>query len=251
MEIDGRLNTTLREQPFSDQQFHDNLLAEGLRMAADYARLESSIACLSDLYCGVSYIHYGGVGELLGIASRGEIHRINSIWEDEVLGRAHPDDLRRDQVDELRFFHFLRQLPASESPSDYHLECHLRMSDAEGRTIPILHRIYYLTGCGHRNVWFALCLFNVSLTQDSANHIINTSTGQIVQLGKQDYSDILTSRETEVLRLIDRGRQSKEIADELSISGNTVNRHRQNILAKLRVGNSIEAIRVAKELQII
>ena len=34
---------------------------------------------------------------------------------------------------------------------------------------------------------------------------------------------------------------SKDIAQTLSISINTVNRHRQNILEKLQVNNSIEA----------
>lgn len=44
---------------------------------------------------------------------------------------------------------------------------------------------------------------------------------------------------------------SKDIARILSISINTVNRHRQNILEKLQVSNSIEACRVAKELKLL
>jgi DNA-binding NarL/FixJ family response regulator len=43
---------------------------------------------------------------------------------------------------------------------------------------------------------------------------------------------------------------SKEIASDLSISINTVNRHRQNILEKLHVDNSIEACRIAKGLNL-
>ncbi len=44
---------------------------------------------------------------------------------------------------------------------------------------------------------------------------------------------------------------SKEIAAALSISVNTVSRHRQEILGKLQVKNSIEACRVARELRLI
>ena len=44
---------------------------------------------------------------------------------------------------------------------------------------------------------------------------------------------------------------SKEIASTLSISINTVNRHRQNILEKLHVSNSIEACRIAKGLKLL
>ena len=54
-----------------------------------------------------------------------------------------------------------------------------------------------------------------------------------------------------MLRLIDNGLQSKEIADQLFISVNTVHRHRQNILTKLKVGNAIEACKVARAMGLI
>ena len=57
----------------------------------------------------------------------------------------------------------------------------------------------------------------------------------------------LTNREIEVLRLIQKGLLSKEIADKLCISIHTVNIHRQNLLRKLGVQNSIEAIRLGQE----
>jgi DNA-binding NarL/FixJ family response regulator len=44
---------------------------------------------------------------------------------------------------------------------------------------------------------------------------------------------------------------SKEIADRLFISVNTVNTHRQRILEKLGAESSIEAIRYAKEKGIL
>lgn len=46
---------------------------------------------------------------------------------------------------------------------------------------------------------------------------------------------LLTQREVEVLSLVARGRINKEIADELSISINTVLSHRKNITAKLGI----------------
>lgn len=51
--------------------------------------------------------------------------------------------------------------------------------------------------------------------------------------------------------MINKGKMSKDIAQTLSISINTVNRHRQNILEKLQVNNSIEACRIAKELHLL
>jgi DNA-binding NarL/FixJ family response regulator len=61
----------------------------------------------------------------------------------------------------------------------------------------------------------------------------------------------LTSREKEILLLISKGEISKVIADQLNISINTVNRHRQNILEKLNVNNSIEAVRTADALNLL
>ena len=55
----------------------------------------------------------------------------------------------------------------------------------------------------------------------------------------------MSGREREILRLIGRGKLSKEIADQLAISVHTVNTHRQRILEKLNVDNSMEAVRYA------
>ena len=57
----------------------------------------------------------------------------------------------------------------------------------------------------------------------------------------------LTNREIEILRLIQKGLLSKEIADKLCISIHTVNIHRQNLLRKLGVQNSIEAIHLGQQ----
>ena len=50
----------------------------------------------------------------------------------------------------------------------------------------------------------------------------------------------LTTRELEILPLLADGLQSQEIADRLYISKNTVDRHRQNIMAKLGKRNTAE-----------
>lgn len=71
------------------------------------------------------------------------------------------------------------------------------------------------------------------------------------ELEKQNNTKILSEREKQVLALIDKGLTSKAIAEMLSISVNTISRHRQEILGKLQVKNSIEACRIAKELKII
>lgn len=67
----------------------------------------------------------------------------------------------------------------------------------------------------------------------------------------EEHRNILSEREKEILRCIRKGLSSKEIAAALYISVNTVNRHRQNILEKLSVGNSIEACRAAELMKLL
>jgi DNA-binding NarL/FixJ family response regulator len=59
----------------------------------------------------------------------------------------------------------------------------------------------------------------------------------------------LTSREREIIDLIGRGHASKQIADALRISANTVNNHRASILAKLGAHSAIDALRIYQHIK--
>jgi DNA-binding NarL/FixJ family response regulator len=55
----------------------------------------------------------------------------------------------------------------------------------------------------------------------------------------------LTDRELDVLRLVARGQNNREIGDELRISENTVKNHVSNILEKLQLHSRLEAVMYA------
>jgi len=55
-------------------------------------------------------------------------------------------------------------------------------------------------------------------------------------------SALLSEREREVLQLLAKGLQYKEIAEQLFISHETVKRHLKNIYTKLHVQNKVEAL---------
>ncbi|MEM8529814.1 MAG: response regulator transcription factor [Chloroflexota bacterium] len=61
----------------------------------------------------------------------------------------------------------------------------------------------------------------------------------------------LTERELEVLHLLAKGRQNKEIANNLIISERTVKFHVSAILAKLHVSNRTEAVTKAAQIGLI
>jgi len=62
---------------------------------------------------------------------------------------------------------------------------------------------------------------------------------------KQTAIEVLSNRENEILQLLSKGLLYKEIADQLSISTNTVRQHIHNIYEKLHVQNRTEAINKA------
>ena len=56
---------------------------------------------------------------------------------------------------------------------------------------------------------------------------------------------MLTSRQTEVLKLVAEGLANKEIADSLSISIKTVEKHRQEVMNRLNIHNTAMLARYA------
>lgn len=63
--------------------------------------------------------------------------------------------------------------------------------------------------------------------------------------------EILTSREQEILKLLAEGSSSQEIAQFLTISAKTVDRHRANIMEKLDIHNIAGLVRFAIKFGLI
>lgn len=247
MDIDQRLNMQLLSQDYKHRD------AEGmekfLSIGEAYALAENAIAVVSNLETCASHVFYGGLGERLGIARKGDHHVLDSIWEEEIFCHIHPDDFVRKQLGELHFYRFVKELPPAEA-FDCLFVGTLRMNDAKGRWLTVVHRIRYFFSDDNK-VWLALCLYSLMPSLPSGDCILNTASGTLIPVSTATLHHILSSREKDVLRLIRQGLSSKMIADRLFISIFTVNRHRQNILDKLHCSNSIAACHRAETLGII
>lgn len=238
-------------QNFSEEQPFSELLDKYKYIAHNYARMESAVAVLSDMRTNISYIYYGSFSRMLEIDKYGDEDKVSSIWEKEIFNLIHPDDLAGKHLQELCFFHFVKHQPKKKR-TNYYLISKLRMKNGTNNYIPVLHRMFYVSTPSNDKLWLALCLYSPLLFDIPAKClIVNSTNGQMTEIGKQDNTRILSIREKQVLNLIDKGMASKKIAETLSISINTVSRHRQEILGKLQVKNSIEACRVAKDLKLI
>ena len=254
MNVMHTLNEQLLKQAFGEEQEKSLSLTQYQYMAMMYARVENAIAVLSDMKADKSYIYHGNVARVLGFDQQEASEEIESIWEEAIFNKIHPEDLLEKHLLELHFFNMIKTLPVNER-SDYYVQSTLRMCDQAGNYRPIVHRMFYISSAVNGSLWLALCLYNLSFDEvakaAAAGEILNSVTGQILQPGQQEHNKILSAREVELLQLIRSGKMSKEIAELLFISVNTVNRHRQNILEKLRVSNSIEACRIAERMKLI
>lgn len=212
------------------------------------AMMEQVIAVLSDLRLGNSRIFYGNFSKVLGAT---EPPDENSIWEKEILGMMPKSDCDEKYLAELRFYNFLRRISKSLR-SNYYLATKLRFNIANNKSVDVLHRMYYIYGETEDTLNYALCLYGpMTFDFPGRSVAINSVTGQTQPLTSESDTTILSRREKQVLQMIANGRTSKEIAEALTISIHTVSRHRQDILAKLQVKNSLEACQLARSLALI
>lgn len=240
-----KLNQLLKSQSFNGGTIDVSQL---LNYAKNISQIENVTVVVSDMSCGISRIFPGKFGIVLGVSNYVEE---NSIWEKAILNLMTEKQREEKYLAELRFFNFLRHVPRHARP-DYYLVSKLRMKAATGDTIDVIHRMYYIYADDSETVTHALCLYGrPTFDFIGKNRIVNSFTGISEELTASGDSSILSRREKQVLTLIDSGKRSYEIADILSISKNTISRHRQQILAKLQVKNSMEACRIAKAMKII
>lgn len=253
MNVFETLNANLLTQPFAGQDTAA-ILNQCQWISAMYAKVENAISVLSDLKNNKSYIYSGHIATALGLTYSQDMREINSIWEDEIFNRIHPDHLVGKHLMELKFFHLLKGLPLSER-CDYQVNSYLQMRNQYEDYMSVQHRMFYLHSSNDGSVNLALCLYNFGISPLPVDKyqgaIVNMRSGKVMVSDNQQFSDILSFREKELLQLVKNGKSSKEIATILSISINTVNRHRQNILEKLHVKNSFEACKIAEAIELL
>ncbi len=239
--LDRLLKNQLSHSGFFNLQ---NLLC----YAENMATIENVVVVVSDIKNNDSYIFSGKFGAVLGI---GDYRHENSIWENSILNLMTQEEQEEKYLAELRFYNFLRHVPRNKR-SDFYLMSKLRVRAVGGDVLNVLHRMFYVYPVDSDIVCYALCMYGcLPFDFVGKSYAVNSITGVTEELTPEKDISILTKRELQILRLVDTGSTSAVIADILSISKNTVSRHRQEILAKLNVKNSMAACRIAKAMKII
>lgn len=248
------------EEAFSIQSFDKSLineqaLLECQKLAKSLTLVNNGCAVLSDMATNKSYFAIGSLGNLLGLDPK-EISQdmIDSLDEDCIYTRIHPEDLVDKRMLELKFFLFLYQQPVSDRLK-YRSSCRIRILDKNGTYRYVGNQTLILRNSACGNMWLALCQYDLASDQSPLigiySHVTNIETGNVFPINLyEERKNILSEREKEILSLIKEGFLSKEISIKLGIAINTVNRHRQNIINKLSVGNTFEAVRAAEMMKL-
>lgn len=245
------LREQLTGQAFDAQCAPSDVLEQRKQQARQYAGMENAIAVLSDFHNEVSFIFSGDFGQVAGLSTPEMI--VDSAFEEAIFSLIPQEELLDRHMLELRFFQHQKMQHVSQR-RHYNTVNLLHFLTTSGR-IPVLHRTYYLDSYPDGSIWLSLCLYTpfVELQGTALCGIVNNQTGETIldETYEQIDRQLLSPRETDVLRLLAKGKSSKQIADALCISVNTVYRHRQNILSALQVCNTAAAVELAMRSHIL
>lgn len=249
------------EQIYSSQHLNEESL--NVKEIESCKKIAESIVSVTNACCVITdaardycYLFGGELASLLGISDANHIYReICSSDEDVIYNRLHPEDLVEKRMLEYEYFKFVNSLPAEEKMR-YKATCRIRIKDKDDRYRVLDNSTQIIKPSPAGKIWLILCCYDLSPCQETKTginpQIKNNHSGEILSYSFSDKKKhILTDREKEILMLIKDGNSSKHIANILSISINTVNRHRQNILERLNVGNSIEALTAATSMGLL
>lgn len=103
-----------------------------------------------------------------------------------------------------------------------------------------------IIGLAHYTVLDSKINLQVSATAKMLNENNEYETKYFNNFYQKLISDGISNRERDVIRLLVLNYSSKDIADKLSISPNTVDTHRRNILKKLKIASTGELIGMIK-----
>lgn len=213
------------------------------------SKLSRNCTFVVDVYkCRYAYASSNFVN-LLGY----DDHKIATLERqgDYLESRIHPDDRTQLETLQIKLSQFIYSLPP-EQRNDYSNIYSFRILNAKQQYVRVTSRHQVLEQDCNGKAWLVIGNMDISPDQKKSESVdctvLNLKSGEMFSPSSSLVSPVnLTNRELEILRLIQKGMLSKEIADKLCISIHTVNIHRQNLLRKLGVQNSFEAIRLGQE----
>ncbi|MCG6186459.1 LuxR C-terminal-related transcriptional regulator [Maribellus maritimus] len=213
--------------------------------------LQTSIVVASDFYKRDYYFVSDNFNSVFGFQK----NRLPVTGNEWFRRRFHPDDyiINEGSIWALKYFY---EQPV-EKRKDFRLIHEFRIKNDNDKWIRLIIQNDILELDKKGNMWIDLKLCDFSPNQDlhTPGQFIfkDKFSDEIIYSlqGKSSEADKISPREKQVLELISEGHKSAQIAEKLFISVNTVNNHRRNMIEKLNVSNTSEAVRMAAKLGVI
>lgn len=202
-------------------------------------------------YCKHDYFYYSErFDKAFGFKNRIELKDHN--W---FRRRFHPDDYIINIAGvKAREFIATQSVKTRE---DYKFTFEFRILNDENQYVRLIIQDFILEMDKKGAIWLNMKLVDLSPIQDlnapATAVFSNKRTREVIftMVGDKNLSDLISNREKQILQMVAGGMRSKEIADQLFISANTVNNHRKNLMDKLKVSNSTEAVTQGIKMGII
>lgn len=251
-------NTTVSEriiQLFRREELDYSILEQHIRFLESLSILQNSVVTIFDL-SKMDHVYFSpNMADLLGW----DPEKVAAPDMDYVDQRMHPDDLAHLNSVSGQFFNLILHVdPAWREQMKYiKFILDYRTLGKDGNYIRVIEQHKLLELDKYGNAWLSMSILDLSPDQDLTAlcryRLVNTLTGELYHFpsAEEISGTKLSFREKEILQLLSKGLISKQIADKLFISVNTVNTHRQRIIEKLDVSNTAEAVKHASRLGLI
>lgn len=227
-----------------------SIIEQKKRDWANLSEISHSIVLVFDCYTNKFVFVSNNIPASYGI----DHNRLISDGHIPALEIIHPDDIHYGLLVREKIYSLLYEFSPKEKMK-YKIVHEMRVKNIRDEYIRIIEQEQVIELDKLGNIWLMLSVIDIDASYDSEitmSHLYNFETGEQIFVNLSDMlEEPLTIRELEVLQMMKQGLLSKEIADTLKISINTINSHRQNILQKLNANNSIEAVNLAQKLGLL
>lgn len=250
------INAIYASHELAKEELALSLVEEAIERVSGYVSVNNCCCVITDASVDRCRIIGGGFCRMMGLTDADSMYEeVDSSDEDVIYSRIHPEDLVEKRMLEYEYFKYVSRIGSADMMK-FKAVCTFRIKDREGNYILVDNttQIFYPSPAG--KIWLILCCYDLAASARSglgiAPRIINNYTGETITIAADEKRPhILTRREKEILTLIREGKPSKQIADMLGISIHTVSHHRQNIIEKLSVGSTVEAIMAATLMKLL
>lgn len=247
-----RFKQLLDDQVISPENIDYSILNYHIRLLEHIALIENSSLTIYDIFQKKYVFVRNRFRELIDYDDKIAADEGYSFF----FRLMHPDDISFVLDTCIKSIEFMENAPV-EQRKDFKTVFEFRLRNKQGKFIRFIQQIVNLELDLKGNMWLILILMDVNPNQQESKSLlrstVNMKTGQVYQFTEEneEKQSRLSKREIEILGLIAEGLASKEIAEQLYISVNTVNNHRQRIIEKMDVNNTSEALTYAMRIGII